>query len=170
MGRDAGRGDGRAHERVQALVDNEEFVGVVSHNRRRIKALIGADVDDKQFDEEVTIRPKCRFGKDIAVTARGYIFPCTSCESADQSTWFSINREHFSLHTRTAAEILASPRWQELEASWRKASTAPGSCLYYCGTHRAFDELYDTESRPDRPNKPRDQLTVRIAPGESPTV
>ena len=59
--------------------------------------------------------------------------------------------------------LVGRRRWQDLEGLWARASTAPASCLYYCGVHRDFDRSYQDESRADRPNKPEDALKVRVA-------
>lgn len=135
---------------------DQRYIGVVTRNRRRIDDLRDSGGGDAALDREVRIVPKCRNGKDLAVTALGYLYPCTSCETSDTSTWFHRNREHFDLRTRTAAEILASPRWRELETLWSRASQAPASCLYYCGVHDDYVERYAADARPDRPGKPQD--------------
>ena len=120
--------------------DNDAFIGIVARNRQSIATLEGADRD--AFDRRVSIRPKCRYGANLAITALGYFFPCTSCESSDTSTWFHQNREHFDLRVHDIEDILASPRWRELETLWERASSAPASCLSYCGVHEAFDERF----------------------------
>lgn len=142
------------------LAPGEAYIGVVSRNRRRIRALLDAGVHGEDFDREVRILPKCTHGKDVAITARGFLYPCTSCETAEESEWFQRNREHFDLRRHGVEEILASAKWGELERSWRRASQAPAACLYYCGVHRDFDESYRGDARSDRPHKPEDAVHV----------
>ncbi len=143
--------------------DNDDYIGVVTRNRRSIQALIDAGVDDETFDDSVAIRPKCYSGKNLAITASGYLYPCTSCETSATDTWFYENREHFNLRTHRVAEILASSKWRELEANWARASQAPRECLYYCGVHHNYDEGYDLGSPEDRPNKPTDGVLLNFA-------
>ncbi len=142
---------------------NPDFIGVVTRNRRHIQSLASAGGAAEAFDEQVRIQPKCLYGKDLAITARGYFFPCTSCESADETTWFHRNRDHFDLRAHAIEDILRSPKWQELRATWERASTAPSACLYYCGMHESYAQAYVTGSRPDRPNKPDDAVCVELA-------
>jgi MoaA/NifB/PqqE/SkfB family radical SAM enzyme len=142
---------------------DENFIGVVTRNRRSIDALRAADVDDVTFDARVRIRPKCSNGKDLAITALGYLYPCTSCETSDTGTWFHRNRDHFDLRRYDIATILASAKWQELRSLWQRASCAPESCLYYCGVHQEHEVAYIADGRSDRPLKPVDSLIVNIA-------
>lgn len=141
---------------------DERYVGVVTRNRREIEKLISRGVDDDEFDARVTIAPKCRFGKDLSVTAHGYVYPCSTAEPSEPSGWFYENLEHFDLRKHTIDEILASSKWQELESLWQRASSAPRACREYCGVHRDYVEQYDRASRPDRPNKPEDAIAVTI--------
>jgi len=141
---------------------NEDFIGVVTRNRRRIDTLKAGGVSAQVFDEQVRIRPKCTNGKDLAITALGYLYPCTSCESSDTSTWFHHNRAHFDLRAHSLQDILASRKWRELEGLWGSASCSPGSCLYYCGVHREHEVSYIRDGRPDRPLKPEDALIVNV--------
>lgn len=143
--------------------ENDEYIGVVTRNRRRIAALRAQGISDEEFDRQVSIRSKCRSGKDLAITALGYLFPCTSCETSDPGTWFHRNRAHFDLRNHTPAEILTSPKWRELESLWQSASDAPAACLSYCGVHRDYDSVYDQEARADCPDKPRDVVRVKLA-------
>ena len=142
---------------------NEDYIGVVTRNRRRIERLLAEGVDAERFDEEVVIAPKCRYGKDLAVTAFGHFYPCSPAEPEEPSGWFHDNREHFDLRAFTVEEILASEKWRELERLWQRASTAPKVCQAYCGVHRAYLDSYASSSRPDRPNKPEDAVAVTIA-------
>lgn len=141
---------------------NDEYIGVVTRNRRRIEELIHEGVNADRFDEEVHIAPKCRYGKDLAVTAFGYFYPCSPAEPEEPRGWFHENREHFDLAKHTVAEILASKKWRELEHLWERASTAPKVCREYCGVHRDYLETYAESSRADRPNKPEDAIAVTI--------
>lgn len=141
---------------------NEEYVGLVTRNRREIEKLIRQGLDDDEFDARVAIAPKCRFGKDLSVTAHGYVYPCSPSEPSEPSGWFNENLEHFDLRKHTLDEILGSSKWQELESLWERASTAPRACREYCGVHRDYIEQYDRASRPDRPNKPEDVIAVTI--------
>ncbi len=143
------------------------FIGEVTRNRRTMAEVLAAADRAERLDREVAIRAKCRAGKDLAITARGYLFPCTSCESADPDTWFARHREEFDLRRRSIAAILASPRWRELERLWERASSAPASCLHYCGVHRDHEAAYARSSRPDRPHKPEDLVTVEPGGAES---
>ncbi len=152
----------RFRQRDPLAPSNESYIGVATRNRRAIRSLMDSGVSDDEFDQKVSIRRKCASGKDLAVTALGYLFPCTSCESSDTSTWFYRNRSHFDLRKHSVEEILASPKWAELESLWKRASTAPSSCLAYCGVHCDYDNEYDREALPDSPNKPRDTVRVKF--------
>lgn len=152
----------RFRERDPLAPSNEDYIGIVTRNRRAIRRLIDSGASDDDFDRQVSIRRKCASGKDLAITALGYLFPCTSCESADTSAWFHRNRAHFDLRRHAVDEILASPKWRELESLWERASTAPSACLAYCGVHREYDNEYDREARPDSPNKPRESVRVKF--------
>ena len=138
----------------------DEYIGVVSRNRMAIRALQAKDVAAEEFDRQVRIRQNCLSGKDLAITAQGYLYPCTSCETSDMTTWFSRNRAHFDLREHSIRTILQSPKWRELHGLWAKASTAPSACLAYCGVHRDYDQPYDETARADRPNKPEDVFRV----------
>ncbi len=139
---------------------NENFIGIVARNRQSIALL--SDADREAFDRRVAIRPKCRYGANLAITALGYFYPCTSCESGDTSTWFHRHRDDFDLRRHDIEEILASPRWRELEGLWQRASGAPASCLRYCGVHEEFDALYPNESSSARPYRPADSVRVDL--------
>ena len=117
---------------------------------------------EEDFDSQVKILPKCRYGKDLAITARGYFYPCTSCESSDTTSWFYRNREHFDLRVHPMEQILRSPKWRELESLWERSSGAPQSCLNYCGVHQDYVAHYSEGSRRDRPNKPPDIVEVQL--------
>jgi hypothetical protein len=142
---------------------NEEYVGVITRNRREIEKLLGRGADAAEFDRQVEIAPKCRFGKDLSVTAHGFFYPCSTAEPAGPSGWFHENLEHFDLRKHSIENILASEKWQELEKLWQRASTAPLACREYCGVHKDYVQQYDEASRPDRPNKPQDAIAVTIA-------
>lgn len=137
---------------------NEQYIGVVTRNRRRI-----GDLDAASLDAEVVIVPKCRSGKDLAITAHGHLLPCSPAGPGAPSGWFYENREHFDLRRHAVRDILASAKWRELETLWRQASTAPRACLEYCGVHRDYVGRYAETSRRDRPNKPRDEIAVTVA-------
>ena len=139
--------------------ENADYVGTAAQNRRKVFAYRDGDLPMDEFDDNVCIKQRCFSGKNIAITARGYMFPCTSCESEDQTSWFNANAEHFDLRKYTVEEILQSPMWHELEYLWKKASTAPMSCLKYCGQHKTHELDYLQQSRPDRPHKPDDTVT-----------
>lgn len=63
------------------------------------------------------------------------------------------------LRGQSLDEVLASPQWAELQASWSRASTAPPVCLRTCGVHANFVERYAAESRSNRPNMPEDVVS-----------
>lgn len=138
---------------------NREFIGIDSRNRRTINQLLEAHTEPSVFDQQVCIRPRCLSGKNVAVTARGYLFPCTSCESADSGTWFMQNKEHFNLRLHSLDDVLASVKWQQLSTMLERASAAPDICVQYCGVHRDFINQHQQYSRGDRKNKPDDSLT-----------
>ncbi len=141
---------------------NDKYVGVVTRNRREIEKLVRRGVDAKEFDRKVEIAPKCRFGKDLSVTAHGYFYPCSTAEPAGPSGWFYENIEHFDLRRHSIEDIFTSSKWRELEALWERASTAPLACREYCGVHKDYLKQYDETSRPDRPNKPQDAIAITI--------
>jgi len=152
----------RFREVDELAPENLEFIGTAAQNRRKVVEFIDSKNPVADFDNNVCIKQRCFSGKDIAITALGYLFPCTSCESEDRSSWFNANAEHFNLRQYTIREILNSPKWAELEQLWQKASTAPKSCLSYCGVHNEFSQNYISESRPDRPHKPDDTLSYEF--------
>jgi MoaA/NifB/PqqE/SkfB family radical SAM enzyme len=141
---------------------NGDYVGVVTRNRREIEKVMRRDAGAEELDRSVKIAPKCRFGKDLSITAHGYFYPCSTAEPAGPSGWFHENLEHFDLRRHSIEEILASSKWRELEESWKRASTAPLACREYCGVHRDYLKQYDETSRPDRPNKPQDLVAITI--------
>lgn len=147
----------RFREVDELAPENVEYIGTAAQNRRKVVEFI--DQRKPAFDDKVSIKQRCFSGKDIAITARGYLFPCTSCESEDQKSWFNANAEHFNLRQYSIEDILGSPKWSELEQLWLKASTAPMTCITYCGLHQDFSEQYASESRPDRPHKPDDTFS-----------
>lgn len=140
--------------------ENTEYIGVVNRNRRVIRQVRAANLAASELDAQVRVRPNCFSGKGLAITARGYLYPCTNCESSDTGTWFYRNREHFNLRKRSIREVLASPQWQELQRMWQRPSTSPGICVHTCGVHRDFDRPYTRVARQDRPNKPDDVIRV----------
>ena len=133
---------------------NGEYVGVVTHNRREIEKLMRRGVDAEEFDRQVEIAPKCRFGKDLSVTAHGYFYPCSTAEPAGPSGWFYENLEHFDLRRHSVEDIFASSKWRELEAMWERASTAPLACREYCGVHKDYLKQYRETSRRPGPHTP----------------
>ena len=141
---------------------DEQFVGTVSRNRQQLRRLLGQGLPPEMLDREVRILPKCVFGKNAAITARGYFYPCTSCESGDPDSWFTLHQGECDLRSRSLEEIFASPHWAELEASWSRASTAPAICLRTCGVHGDFVERYKAESRANRPNMPEDIVSFDL--------
>jgi len=141
---------------------NNEYVGVVTRNRREIEKVMQRGMDAEDLDRHVEIAPKCRFGKDLSITAHGHLYPCSPAEPAGPSGWFYENLEHFDLRNFPIEEILASSKWQELETLWERASTAPPACREYCGVHKDYLKQYSETSRPDRPNKPQDIIAVTI--------
>jgi MoaA/NifB/PqqE/SkfB family radical SAM enzyme len=142
--------------------ENDEFIGVVARNRQAIQKLRAAGAPDEVFDQQVHIRPKCQYGANLAITALGYFYPCTSCESGDTSTWFHRNRDAFDLRVHDIEAILASPSWLELAQLWTRASAAPASCLRYCGVHEAFESRFPREATPGRPYRPTDAVRVDL--------
>jgi hypothetical protein len=144
--------------------DNAEFIGEVARNRQAIDRLRASGTGGAEFDARVAIRPKCRYGANLAITALGYFFPCTSCESGDTGTWFHRHRDEFDLRRHDIETILASPRWGELARRWESASQAPASCLHYCGVHETFDQRFPDVSPADRPHRPTDAVRVDFEP------
>jgi MoaA/NifB/PqqE/SkfB family radical SAM enzyme len=138
---------------------DEQFIGTVSRNRQKLRRLLEPGVPAETLDREVKILPKCVFGKNAAITARGYFYPCTSCETGDSNSWFTLHQGESDLRRRSLEEIFASPHWAELEASWSRASTAPPICVRTCGVHVDFVERYKAESRANRPNMPEDIIS-----------
>ncbi len=143
-----------------------DYIGVVNLNRRAVRRVRSADMPAPELDSQLSIRPNCLSGKGLAITALGYLYPCTNCESSDTGTWFYRNRQHFSLRKHSIRHILASKKWRELERLWRRASAAPGTCAHTCGVHEDFRLKYDEAARGDRPNKPDDVVRIAID-GES---
>jgi MoaA/NifB/PqqE/SkfB family radical SAM enzyme len=141
---------------------NNDYVGVVTRNRREIDKVLRRDAGAQDLDRNVKIAPKCRFGKDLSISAHGYFYPCSTAEPGGPSGWFHDNLEHFDLRRHSIEEVFASDKWRELEASWKRASTAPLACRQYCGVHKDYLKEYDETSRPDRPNKPQDLIAVAI--------
>jgi MoaA/NifB/PqqE/SkfB family radical SAM enzyme len=141
---------------------SDDYIGVVTQNRRKIDALIRSGADSRTIDEQLSIVQKCRFGKDLAITPQGHFLPCTTSGPSGPQGWFYENRDHFDLKKRGIEEILGSAKWYELESLWQAASRAPRACLAYCGVHRDFLDQYAEHSRVDRPNKPQDSISVAI--------
>jgi MoaA/NifB/PqqE/SkfB family radical SAM enzyme len=141
---------------------NNDYVGVVTRNRREIDKVLRRNAGAQDLDRNVKIAPKCRFGKDLSISAHGYFYPCSTAEPGGPSGWFHDNLEHFDLRRHSIEEVFASDKWRELEASWKRASTAPLACRQYCGVHKDYLKEYDETSRPDRPNKPQDLIAVAI--------
>lgn len=133
----------------------ERYIGIATRNRRAIG-------QDSERERRIVIKPKCLSGKNLAITATGYLFPCTSCEIQEREDWFNANRDHFDLKTRTVFDILGSPKWRELEGLWSSYSRAPQACRDYCGAHVDFIEQIDRDARPDRPNRPEDSELVLL--------
>lgn len=140
--------------------DSGKYIGLVNMNRRAVRRARSAGLPAAELDAQLSIRPNCGSGKGLAITALGYLYPCTNCESEDTETWFYRNREHFDLRRYSIREILTSDKWVELERLWRRSSTAPGTCAHTCGVHRDYRRRYEQEARKDRPNKPDDVVRV----------
>ncbi len=143
----------------------ERYIGVATRNRRAIHTTLhGApgERDNALIDSRVIIKPKCFSGKNIAITATGYIFPCTSCEIHSHGNWFGDNKEAFNLNRLTIFEIINSPKWQELEGLWTSYSRAPEACRSYCAAHVDFIDEIDRNARPDRENRPEDSETYLV--------
>lgn len=141
--------------------DSGDYIGLVNLNRRAVRRARSAGMPLAELDSQLAIRPNCASGKGLAITALGYLYPCTNCESPETDTWFHLNRDHFDLRKHSIREVLSSEKWSELESLWQRASNAPGTCAHTCGVHEEFRHRYDQEARADRPNKPDD--VVRIA-------
>ena len=141
---------------------NAAYIGVVNLNRRMIRDVRAAGLPAVELDRQVAIRQNCSSGKGLAITALGYLYPCTNCESADTTTWFYRNREHFNLRKFSISQVLASAKWLELQKMWQRTSTAPGTCAHTCGVHRDFDQRYNRAAREDRPNKPDDVIRIEF--------
>ena len=156
------RRDGVGREDEDALTPgSDEYIGLVNLNRRAVRRVRSADLPASDIDSQLSIGPNCRSGKGLAITALGYLYPCTNCESSETDSWFYRNREHFNLRKLSIREILASEKWRELEYLWQRSSTAPGTCAHTCGVHRDYRPQYEQAARKDRPNKPDD--VIRIA-------
>lgn len=141
---------------------SDDYIGLVNLNRRAIRQTRAAALPGAELDAQVSLRQNCYSGKGLAITALGYVYPCTNCESSDTTTWFFGNREHFNLRKHSLREILASPKWAELQQLWGLASTSPGTCVHTCGVHRDFNQRYSQAARADRPNKPDDVIRVEF--------
>jgi MoaA/NifB/PqqE/SkfB family radical SAM enzyme len=137
-----------------------EYIGLVNLNRRAVRRTRSSGLSADELDRQLSIRPNCRSGKGLAITALGYLYPCTNCESSQTDTWFHRNRDHFDLRKRSIEEILDSEKWRELEVLWQRPSTAPGTCAHTCGVHERFRDQYDLAARRDRPNKPDDVVRI----------
>lgn len=59
---------------------NNDYVGVVTRNRREIDKVLRRDAGGQDLDRNVEIAPKCRFGKDLSISAHGYFYPCSTAE------------------------------------------------------------------------------------------
>ena len=140
----------------------EDFIGTVARNRQRLRALVQQDASLEDLDRQVSIRPKCVFGRSLAISATGRFFPCTSCEGSEADSWFQHNPERFSLKDRPLEQILNDPQWSELQKLWERASQAPKVCLRTCGVHRCFERAYAEQSRSTRPNKPEDGVSFEL--------
>lgn len=140
----------------------DRFIGVASRNRQTIAQMDRSDA--ASIDDKLVIKPKCLSGKNIAITATGYLFPCTSCEIQPLDDWFNRHRDAFDLNRLTMFEILASPRWQELEGFWQRYSAAPMACQTYCGAHVMHVDQIDRSARPDRINRPEDSEIHELDP------
>jgi MoaA/NifB/PqqE/SkfB family radical SAM enzyme len=140
----------------------ERFIGVASRNRQIIAQMDNAE--RARIDEKLVIKPKCISGKNIAITATGYLFPCTSCEIQGMDDWFNSKRDAFDLNRLTIFDILASPAWRELEGFWQNYSAAPVACQTYCGAHVSHVDLIDRSARPDRVNRPEDSEIHELSP------
>jgi hypothetical protein len=116
---------------------------------------------------DVEISARCANGDDIFVSTEGWLMPC--CYShillrqtlarpeahGESDLWFSRNRDLFDLSRRSAAEILADPRWQELRRSWTDG-TAPSVCYRICGVPK------DMGFRDTNAVRSRDRTFIRL--------
>ncbi len=143
-----------------APVENR-FIGVASRNRQSMAQVQSSDRE--VINEQLVIKPKCISGKNIAITATGFLFPCTSCEIQSMDDWFNHRRDAFDLNRKTIFEILESDAWAELEGLWPSYSAAPKACQTYCGAHVSHVEAIDRSARPDRVNRPEDSEIHELA-------
>lgn len=139
----------------------DRFIGVASRNRQAIARM--DEAEHAETDKRLIIKPKCISGKNIAITATGYLFPCTSCEVQGLDDWFNLQRSAFDLNQHTIFDILASPAWLELESQWTRYSASPRACQTYCGAHVSHADLIDRSARPDRVNRPEDSEIHELA-------
>jgi hypothetical protein len=99
---------------------------------------------------DVEITPRCTQGEAIFISNDGWLLPCCYVhiylrramalphKFSEHDHWFTRNRDLFDLKTRTAAEILADPRWEELRRSWTDG-TAPTICYRTCGVPKDME-------------------------------
>ncbi len=151
----------RAVDPLAPQTDN--FIGTVARNRQKIRALVEQGASLEELDRKVSIRPKCVFGRSLAISATGRFFPCTSCEGSEADSWFHQNQERFSFKDWPLEEILNGPQWSDLQKLWEQASQAPKVCFRTCGVHRDFEQAYAAESRSTRPNKPEDEVSFELS-------
>jgi MoaA/NifB/PqqE/SkfB family radical SAM enzyme len=141
----------------------DDFIGTVTRNRQKVRALLAEGLSVEELDQQVSIQPKCIAGRSLAITATGYFFPCTSCEGSEADSWFHQHQEGFSLRDRPLEEILTGPHWSELQKLWERTSQAPRVCLRTCGVHRDFQRAYAEDSRSARPHKPEDAVSFNLS-------
>lgn len=119
--------------------------------------------------QDVEISPLCAKGEGIFVSTEGWLLPCCYAhiflrqtmaapqKYGSDDTWFDRNRDLFDLRQRSAAEILADPRWEELRRSWTNGS-APAICYRICGVPRDMDYA-STEAV-----RRRDRTFIKLGP------
>lgn len=92
-------------------------------------------------DQVIKIYPACLKPEiDILITTHKRFYPC--CGSSHDSeafnenneSWFAQHKENFKIKN-DINEVLASPLWGELQASWQSIKTAPLECIKRCGVY-----------------------------------
>lgn len=122
---------------------------------------------------DVEISPLCAKGEGVFVSTEGWLLPCCYTHMflrrtmalpdkfGPNDTWFARNRDLFDLSRRSAAEILADPRWEELRRSWTDG-TAPAVCYRTCGVPKDM-AFADTEAV-----RKRDRTFIKLEPERDP--
>jgi hypothetical protein len=96
------------------------------------------------MSRDLRIDPRCADGTYNFVSSEGWFMPCCYVHllvrrllpdprhATVAERWFLDNLDLFDLNRRGIAEILADPRWTELQRSWEDG-TACRTCFVHCG-------------------------------------